>query len=219
MTSFRHLSAIGIVAATLAAGPAAVQTSAESPVLPGVYRSAGTNPDGSRYRGMAAIIAENDRLRFTWWIGPRVMSGMGKVTGRTIEVEWGEPHPVIYTFGADGNLDGKWANGAATDRLELFASAAPGQVAIPDGRYRTTGQNPNGARYTGTVSIVEKSGQFQFDWQVGASRYGGTGKLDRNLLIVDWGAKQPVVYALGLDGGLRGLWADGQGEDILTPDR
>ena len=64
---------------------------------------------------------------------------------------------------------------------------------------------------------VERSRQF--DWQVGASRYGGTGRLDGNLLTVDWGSKQPVVYALGLDGGLRGLWADGQGEDILTPDR
>ena len=219
MTGFRLLSAICIAAATFA-GPAAAQTTAaESPVLPGVYRSAGTNPDGSRYRGMAAIIAENDRLRFTWWIGPRVFSGIGKVAGRTIEVEWGEPHPAVYTVAADGSLDGKWANGAATDRLELFASVAPSQVPVPDGRYRTNGQNPNGTRYTGTVSIVEKSGQFQFDWQVGASRYSGTGKLDRNLLIVDWGNTQPVVYALGLDGGLRGLWAGGQGEDILTPDR
>jgi hypothetical protein len=218
MTGFRHLSAMCIVGGMFA-GPAVAQTAAEAPVLPGVYRAAGASPDGSRYRGMAAIITENDRLRFTWWIGTRVFSGIGQAAGHTVTVEWGEPHPVVYTFGTDGSLDGKWADGRATDRLELFARAAPGQVPIPDGRYRTNGQNPNGTRYTGTVSIVERSGQFEFGWQVGASRYRGTGKLDRNLLTVDWGSAQPIVYALGQDGGLRGLWADGQGEDILTPDR
>jgi hypothetical protein len=57
------------------------------------------------------------------------------------------------------------------------------------------------------------------DWRVGTSSYRGTGTLDGNLLTVDWGSTQPLVYALREDGTLMGLWGGGQGEDVLTPAR
>jgi len=38
-----------------------------------------------------------------------------------------------------------------------------------------------------------------------------------NLLTVDWGSATPVVYALGTDGSLTGLWDAGKGEETLTP--
>jgi hypothetical protein len=42
---------------------------------------------------------------------------VGKVEGRTVTVDWGDPYPVIYQIRVDGTLDGKWANGTATEVL------------------------------------------------------------------------------------------------------
>ncbi len=195
------------------------QNAAVLPLLTGVYRSDGTNPNGSRYRGMTTILAEGDRLRVTWWIGSEVYTGVGQFAGRMLVVNWGAKHPVVYTFGARGVLDGEWADGTATDRLEMFARAAPGTVRAPEGRYSVSGRNPNGSRYSGTVSIVRQAGRYQMEWRVGSSSYRGTGTLEGNLLTVDWGSSQPIIYALGEDGVLRGLWSGGQAEDVLTPER
>ena len=39
-----------------------------------------------------------------------------------------------------------------------------------------------------------------------------------NLLTMEWGSPTPVVYALGTDGSLTGLWDAGKGEETLTPE-
>jgi Caspase domain len=199
--------------------PRDVDAATGLPALTGVYRSNGTNPDGSRYRGTTTITMNGDRVRFTWWIGSQMFTGTGQFAGRMLVVNWGAKHPVIYTFGPRGSLDGEWADGTATDRLELFARAGPGSVPTPGGRYIVNGRNPSGSRYSGTVSIARRAGQFELDWRVGTSAYRGTGTLDGNLLTVDWGSTQPLVYALREDGSLMGLWAGGLGEDVLTPAR
>jgi hypothetical protein len=38
-------------------------------------------------------------------------------------------------------------------------------------------------------------------------------------LVVDWGSSTPVVYAVGDDGTLKGLWEAGRGEETLMPVR
>ena len=55
-------------------------------------------------------------------------------------------------------------------------------------------------------------------WAVGSSSYEGNGTLAGNLLTVEWGSSMPVVYALGSDGSLTGLWDAGKGEETLTPE-
>jgi hypothetical protein len=57
------------------------------------------------------------------------------------------------------------------------------------------------------------------DWRVGQSSYRGTGTLDNNVLVVNWGSTTPVIYSLGSNGTLSGLWAAGHGSEILTPSR
>jgi uncharacterized caspase-like protein len=63
------------------------------------------------------------------------------------------------------------------------------------------------------------AGGYQLDWRVASSGYRGSGTLVGNLLTVDWGSSTPVIYALGPDGRLTGLWDAGRGEEILTPER
>jgi hypothetical protein len=63
------------------------------------------------------------------------------------------------------------ADGSASEDLALFARAAETSVPPPAGHYRIAGRNPNGSRYTGTVSIALHGCGYQ------------TGGSDRALLI------------------------------------
>jgi hypothetical protein len=188
----------------------------QAPTLGGLYRVTGTNPNRSRYSGM--LTPRQGGYDFKWWIGRQVFAGSGQFAGRMLVVDWGQKHPVIYTMGGD-RLNGEWADGSASEDLALFARAAETSVPPPAGRYRVAGRNPNGSRYTGTVSIGVQGGSYQLDWRVGSSGYRGSGTLVGNLLTVDWGSSTPVIYALGPDGRLTGLWDAGRGEETLTPER
>jgi caspase domain-containing protein len=186
--------------------------------LAGVYRVEGTNPNGSKYRGMVALAQNNDQFNFTWWIGKDVFRGTGHFAGKILVVNWGDKTPVIYTFGDEGVLDGEWADGSATETLDLVANAAPGDIGLSEGSYRVDGKNEDGSGYQGNVEITEQGKGYHLTWQVGSSSYEGDGKLAGNLLTVEWGSSTPVVYALKPDGSLVGLWDAGKGEETLTPE-
>jgi hypothetical protein len=190
-----------------------------TPPPAGVYRADGVNPDGSRYRGIVALAPAGSQVRFMWWIGKQVFTGLGQYAGRMLVVNWGQKHPVVYTFGVNDALDGEWADGTATEQLALFARAADAPVPLMEGRYAVSGRNANGSTYSGTVVLARQGGRYRLDWTVGRSRYSGTGVREGNLLAVDWGDATPVVYALAADGTLSGLWSSGRGEETLTPER
>jgi hypothetical protein len=199
-------------------GPGAV-TPGPALALGGIYVVEGTNPNGTNYRGMVALTPAGKQYRFTWWIGPQVFSGVGQFAGRMLVVNWGAKSPVIYTVARNDDLEGEWADGSATERLALFARAPIGSVTPPAGVYQVAGRNPNGSEYRGRVAISPQGGRYSFNWQVGSSGYQGVGTLDGNVMVVDWGSSTPVIYALGADGTLAGLWNAGRAEEILTPER
>jgi hypothetical protein len=189
------------------------------PQLTGIYRVEGTNPNGSQYRGMLTLTPFGKDFLFKWWIARQTFTGSGQFAGKMLVVNWGQASPVVYTINRNGNLDGEWADGTATEKLELVARAAEGTVRPPAGRYRVSGRNPKGDAYSGTVSIDSQSGQYVVDWKIGVRSYRGSGTFANNILTVDWGEPTPVIYALNADGTLSGLWQGGEGEETLTPDR
>lgn len=186
------------------------------PRITGVYRVNGTNPDGSRYKGMVALAQEGERFDVTWWIGKQVFHGTGELAGRMLVVDWNSTAPVVYTFKPGSVLDGEWADGTATERLVLFGEPASGDAPRP-GRYRVAGRNPDGSRYSGTLTLARSGDEYELKWSIGNSGYSGQGRLENGLLVVEWGGATPVVYAPDGDGGLRGLWDAGAGEEVLTP--
>jgi Caspase domain len=194
-------------------------TSGTTLALGGLYLVEGTNPNGSRYRGMVALTPAGNQFRFTWWISRQIFSGVGQFAGRMLVVNWGAKSPVIYTVNRNDNLDGEWADGSATERLVLYALAVSGAVTPPEGTYNVAGRNPNGSRYAGRVTIARQGNRYQLDWRVGSTSYHGTGTLDGNVLVVDWGSSTPVIYSLTADGTLKGLWDAGRAEETLTPSR
>ncbi|MES0883248.1 caspase family protein [Roseibium sp. SCP14] len=183
--------------------------------ISGVYRVAGSNPDGSGYSGMLSITPDGRKVHFTWWIGDDVFTGVGEFAGRMLVVNWGDKHPVVYTFEGEKILDGEWADGSATERLTLYSRSAQKSLALREGTYSAKGRNPNGSNYVGTVDISRQGRKFTLIWQIGADSYKGIGALDGNVLTVDWGDTTPVVYALTGNGDLQGLWSGGRGSETL----
>ena len=183
--------------------------------ISGIYRVAGSNPDGSGYSGMLSITPEGSKVHLTWWIGDDVFTGVGEFAGRMLVVNWGDKHPVVYTFEGEKALDGEWADGSATERLTLYSRVAQNSLDLLEGRYEAVGRNPDGSTYTGSVSVSRQGRKFALIWQVGADSYRGVGVLEGNVLTVDWGDTTPVVYALTDDGILQGLWSGGRGAENL----
>ena len=88
-----------------------------------------------------------------------------------------------------------------------------------EGIYRVNGKNADGTGYSGRLAVTRQGDRYRFAWTVGSSTYRGTGVLRGNIVAVDWGQAQPIVYAIAEDGSLRGLWSGGAGEEIATPER
>lgn len=184
--------------------------------ISGVYRVEGTNPNGTTYDGMLAITPEDRNVRLTWWIGTDVFTGVGEFAGRMLVVNWGDKHPVVYSFTGAETLDGEWADGSASEKLTLYSRTAPVEADGLTGNYSVAGRNPDGTTYDGTVVLTQQGRTFTLIWTVGTDSYRGVGELNGNVLTVDWGDKTPVVYAVMADGHLKGLWAAGRGAEELT---
>jgi hypothetical protein len=104
----------------------AVVASPNAPLAPpsgdqllGEYSIDGVNPNGSSYGGVVTITAgAGGTYNFRWQIGrSQTYRGTGRLRGRTLTVNWGQTHPVIYRVEDDGTLRGRWANGRATEDL------------------------------------------------------------------------------------------------------
>lgn len=96
--------------------PSALETAIAR--LPGDYACTGSNPNGSTYRCNVTITRSGSTYSFRWLIadGTRY-SGTGRLSGRTLTVDWGQSAPVIYQVGDDGVLRGRWARGAGRETL------------------------------------------------------------------------------------------------------
>jgi hypothetical protein len=90
---------------------------AQTGSLIGNYAVSGTNPNGTKYSGVAVIsLVSGNQYRFDWTVNNQHFSGTGVLNGSTISVDWGQAAPVIYQVSASG-LNGTWDNGHATEVL------------------------------------------------------------------------------------------------------
>jgi hypothetical protein len=112
------LAVIGIGAYRLISSPAVVNSNAPPATIGGNYLAAGTNANGTTYRGTVVIASQGGvRYSFHWQIGNSTYDGIGVVNGNTITVDWSQSSPVVYQVGADGVLRGTWDSGRATEIL------------------------------------------------------------------------------------------------------
>ena len=91
-------------------------------------------------------------------------------------------------------------------------------LADPVGRYEVEGTNPGGgSRYTGTVA-VEKTGQtYRVIWDVGGTRYIGTGIGDDKFIAVSYRSGTNTglaLYGHDSNGIWIGIWTYAGGREI-----
>jgi len=90
-----------------------------------------------------------------------------------------------------------------------------------EGNYTLEGTKPNGARYSGTAGITQSDGRYSVTWKIAGQTYTGTGTLFGTTLTINrkgHGAVDGVVvYRMGANGKLNGIWGSGKGQETLKP--
>jgi hypothetical protein len=84
------------------------------------------------------------------------------------------------------------------------------------GLYLVDGTNPNGSHYRGMVALTQAGSQYRFTWWIQRQVFSGVGQFAGRMLVVNWGAKSPVIYNIASDK-LLGEWADGSASEKLIP--
>ena len=101
---------------------------------------------------------------------------------------------------------------AATGLGPVFA-----QQTNLSGVYRAEGRNPDGSAYTGRAVVGQQGNAVQINWTVGNDSYAGSGILDGQVLVINWGQATPVIYVAMPNGALHGTWNDGTALERLSP--
>jgi hypothetical protein len=99
----------------------------------------------------------------------------------------------------------------------LLISTVAAFAADPVGSYTVEGTNPgNGSHYKGTVTVERTGKTYRVVWNVGGTRYIGTGIGDQDFLAVSYKAGNDTGLALygakGDDWG--GVWTYAGGRDV-----
>jgi hypothetical protein len=104
----------------------------------------------------------------------------------------------------------------------VVANAEPLKLAH---NYDAAGTNPDGSKYTGTVTIsIISDTTFTIEWNIGGEMYKGFGMRRNDALAATYtinGEPGLMIYQVDDKGVMRGLWAvrgeDGNGSEVLTP--
>jgi len=176
--------------------------------IAGDYEIAGTNPNGSPYKGALKVIKHGDVYQFRWAAGTQ-SDGVGVTNGDVVAVAFtagtnGKGCGVVsYQLLPDGTLDGKWGFwGVDVMGTEKATRTSGSDLA---GDYNAIGKNPNGSAYKVDLSITPKAGGYQFAWSNNSS---GFGIKQGNAVSVGIGGTRCgfVAYEIKPDGVLDGVW-------------
>jgi hypothetical protein len=106
---------------------------------------------------------------------------------------------------------------AATAIAVVAAHVSPAFAADPAGEYKVEGTNPGGGgQYTGTVTVRKTGETYSVIWQVGGTRYIGTGIGNKDFIAVSYRSGSDTGLALyGEDGGnWTGIWTYAGGKKV-----
>ncbi len=91
------------------------------------------------------------------------------------------------------------------------------QVLDISGAYRVEGRNPDGSAYTGTAAVTQQGSAVHINWTVANQTYAGSGLRNGQVVVINWGQAEPVVYVVMGNGELHGTWNRGTALDRLLP--
>ena len=96
----------------------------------------------------------------------------------------------------------------------LVGTAQAQQVDI-NGIFRAECRYPNGKAYVGSAIVSEANGTARISWAIDGQDYAGTGVRQGQVVAVDWGQPDPIVYVVMANGSLHGTWASGRALERL----
>ena len=185
--------------------------SAPKPDIAGKYNITGTNPDDSPYKGTLEVITRGDVYQFRWNAGSQY-DGVGVQSGKVIAVSYttgtdGKGCGVVdYDIQGDGTLDGKWGYWGQNEMGTETAKRTSGSGLV--GAYDATGKNPDGKQYNAKLTVEPAGNLYHFVW---SNNSDGVGiKRGENVAVGIGGSRCGfVVYQVGSDGSLDGIWGGG----------
>src|ERR1041384_6299042 len=143
--------------------------------IAGNYNITGTNPNNTPYKGTLAIIKQGDVYQFKWNAGWQY-DGVGVINSNVVAVSFtsgrdGKGCGVVnYNIGSSGNLDAKWGHWGINQSGSEQASRTSGSGIA--GEYNTTGTNPDGKPYKGTMKVEQRGRGYSFVWSNSSSGFG-----------------------------------------------
>ena len=191
---------------------------AARPDIAGKYNITGTNPDGAPYRGTLEVISRGDVYQFRWDAGSQY-DGVGVQNGNIIAVAYttgtdGKGCGVVdYDIHGNGMLDGKWGYWGTNEMGTETATRTSGSGLV--GEYDGTGKNPDGKQYKVKLTVEPAGNLYRFVW---SNNSDGVGiKRGNNVAVGIGGARCGfVVYQVGSDGSLDGIWGGGGSDKMGT---
>lgn len=107
-----------------------------------------------------------------------------------------------------------WLAGALA--LGLAGAAQAQQIDI-NGVFRAEGRYVNGTAYVGSAIVSETNGNVQISWTLDGQSYSGTGVRQGQIVAVNGGQPDPIVYVIMANGAMHGTWANGTALERLIP--
>ncbi|HEY1542347.1 MAG TPA: hypothetical protein VGG01_08055 [Xanthobacteraceae bacterium] len=100
----------------------------------------------------------------------------------------------------------------------LCGLATAAFAADPVGTYKVQGANPSGSKYEGTVTVTKTGQTYEVVWEIGDTKYEGTGIGNKDFIAVTYHSGDNTGLALyGEDGGnWRGVWTYAGGTAIAA---
>ncbi len=90
-----------------------------------------------------------------------------------------------------------------------------------EGNYTLEGTRPNGAKYKGTAGITRSEDRYSVTWKIAGHTFTGVGTLLGQTLTInrkgEGAANEIIVYRMGSNGMLKGIWGSGKGQETLKP--
>ena len=98
----------------------------------------------------------------------------------------------------------------------LCSLATVAFAADPVGTYDVDGRNPSGSAYEGTVTVKKTGDTYEVVWEVGGTRYVGTGIGNKDFIAITYRSGDDTGLALyGQDGGnWKGVWTYAGGTKV-----
>jgi hypothetical protein len=174
------------------------------------------NPGGgAAYTGNVTITRSGEVYRLDWSIpGSPPYFGVGLEVSGWLAVGWGSGSSGVVVYRVSGGqLSGKWASIGSGPTPGIEDLSGPAGV---NGTYQIVrAQNPQGAGYTGSVSIAPNGQTHTLSWTLPHESYAGVGILRGDVLAVGWGGGGTGVVAYKVNGRrLEGVWADPRGGSL-----